>query len=182
MPKTEAARPVRRRKPNVLKQVSGTSKTSAPSETVTPTPTAHLGSTNSSSTRRSQTTSSAAILSKSTEPLPQPIEQSSTTAHLPESSTTSSTSTKPTSQSTQVTSDEIVRRNWSHATPSGSTTTEVTSSPKRTVAEGYVLCESCQIEVRKDDLDRHRRGTAHLMSQELPVKPIDTLTLGHVSI
>ncbi|KAF9306769.1 G patch domain and ankyrin repeat-containing protein 1 [Linnemannia elongata] len=35
------------------------------------------------------------------------------------------------------------------------------------------------MEVRKDDLDRHRRGTAHLMSQELPVKPIDTLTLGH---
>ncbi|KAF9538569.1 G patch domain and ankyrin repeat-containing protein 1 [Mortierella hygrophila] len=34
------------------------------------------------------------------------------------------------------------------------------------------------MEIRKDDLDRHRRGTAHLMSQELPVKPIDTLTLG----
>ncbi|KAK5828926.1 hypothetical protein F5H01DRAFT_408413 [Linnemannia elongata] len=178
MPKTES-QPVRRRKPNVLEQVSKPTKSSSLSGTVTSTPTAHPGSMSNSSIPGSNTTLSAAPLSKPTVPLPQPTALSSTTLHLPESSIASSTSTKPTPQSKQVTSDEIVRRNWSHAIPSESTTTDSISPPQRAVAEGYVLCESCQMEVRKDDLDRHRRGTAHLMSQELPVKPIDTLTLGH---
>ncbi|KAF9580587.1 hypothetical protein BGW38_002702, partial [Lunasporangiospora selenospora] len=47
------------------------------------------------------------------------------------------------------------------------------------VAVGYEFCDSCQMEVRKDDMDRHRKGTAHLMSQESPIKPLDSLTLGH---
>ncbi|KAG0317600.1 G patch domain and ankyrin repeat-containing protein 1 [Dissophora globulifera] len=36
-----------------------------------------------------------------------------------------------------------------------------------------------EIEVREDDMDRHRRGTAHLISQESHIKPLDTLALGH---
>ncbi|KAG9321725.1 hypothetical protein KVV02_006639 [Mortierella alpina] len=78
---------------------------------------------------------------------------------------------------------DIVRRNWrsrnqSVATPtSGPGSLELSTS--RTVAEGYILCESCQMEVREDDFARHCRGTAHLISQESPIKPLDTLTLGH---
>ncbi|KAG0258281.1 G patch domain and ankyrin repeat-containing protein 1 [Mortierella polycephala] len=63
---------------------------------------------------------------------------------------------------------EITRRNWQVKK----------NSPARIVAEGYILCESCKIEVREDDLDRHRQGTAHLMSQESSIQPLDTLTLG----
>ncbi|KAI7823398.1 hypothetical protein BC939DRAFT_451991 [Gamsiella multidivaricata] len=81
------------------------------------------------------------------------------------SATTSSSSIPETTPSS---SEEIVRRNW-----------QTNHGPARVVAEGHVLCESCQIEVREDDLDRHQRGTAHLMSQESPIKPLDTLILGH---
>ncbi|CAO3573023.1 unnamed protein product [Mortierella alpina] len=77
---------------------------------------------------------------------------------------------------------EVVRRNWrsqnQSATPtSGPGSPELSAS--RAVAEGYILCEPCQMEVREDDYARHCRGTAHLISQESPIKPLDTLTLGH---
>ncbi|KAI1315949.1 G patch domain and ankyrin repeat-containing protein 1 [Mortierella claussenii] len=78
-----------------------------------------------------------------------------------------STTTIPIVVSTPEAAD-VVRRNW-----------QASQGSTRVVAEGHVLCESCQIEVREDDLDRHRRGTAHLMSEESPIKPLDTLTLGH---
>ncbi|KAG0304515.1 G patch domain and ankyrin repeat-containing protein 1 [Dissophora globulifera] len=63
---------------------------------------------------------------------------------------------------------EVIRRNW-----------QGDQGPTRVVADGYILCESCQIEVREDDMDRHCRGTAHLISQESHIKPLDTLALGH---
>ncbi|KAF9995778.1 G patch domain and ankyrin repeat-containing protein 1 [Entomortierella chlamydospora] len=72
-------------------------------------------------------------------------------------------------QTTVFTAEEIVRRNWQSSS----------KGPSRVIADGYVLCEPCQIEVREDDLERHRRGTAHLISEESPVKPLDHLTLGH---
>ncbi|KAF9201179.1 G patch domain and ankyrin repeat-containing protein 1 [Haplosporangium sp. Z 27] len=71
-------------------------------------------------------------------------------------------------QTTASTAEEIVRRNW-----------QSNQGTARIIADGYVLCEPCQIEVRADDLERHRRGTAHLISEESPVKPLDHLTLGH---
>ncbi|KAG0241366.1 hypothetical protein B0O80DRAFT_496180 [Mortierella sp. GBAus27b] len=86
------------------------------------------------------------------------------TSHIVSSSTPSI----PTSETTISAADEIVRRNWQ--SDQGST---------RPVAKGHILCESCQIEVREDDLERHRQGTAHLMSQESPIKPLDTLKLGY---
>ncbi|KAG0337600.1 hypothetical protein BG000_005229 [Podila horticola] len=46
-------------------------------------------------------------------------------------------------------------------------------------ADGSVFCEDCQIQVQIKDLERHNQGTAHLVSQESSVKPLDTLTLGH---
>ncbi|KAF9929710.1 G patch domain and ankyrin repeat-containing protein 1 [Linnemannia zychae] len=85
-------------------------------------------------------------------------------------------------KSNQPASDEIVRRNWSSNNHAGTMTATANTTllpTQRIVAEGYVYCESCQMEIKKDDLDRHRRGTAHLMSQESSIKPIDTLTLGH---
>ncbi|KAF8936123.1 G patch domain and ankyrin repeat-containing protein 1 [Haplosporangium gracile] len=178
MPKTEA-QPVWRRKSPALKKVSGATKSAPLSGTVASTATKQAGSTNSSSKPGSSITSSAVPSSISAVLSQQPAAPSSTTLHLPGSNTNSSTSTAPTLQSPKVTPDEIVRRNWSQSISSNSISTEATSPPKRTVAEGYVLCEPCQMEVRQDDLNRHRRGTAHLMSQELPVKPIDTLTLGY---
>ncbi|KAF9988528.1 hypothetical protein BGZ65_000598 [Modicella reniformis] len=69
---------------------------------------------------------------------------------------------------TSSAAEEIIHRNW-----------QINQGSTRIVAEGHVLCESCQIEVREDDLDRHRQGTAHLMSQESSIKPLDTLTLGY---
>ncbi|KAF9955350.1 G patch domain and ankyrin repeat-containing protein 1 [Mortierella alpina] len=77
---------------------------------------------------------------------------------------------------------DIVRRNWRSQNPSANSASGPESpelSTSRTVAEGYILCESCQLEVREDDFARHCRGTAHLISQESPIKPLDTLTLGH---
>ncbi|KAG0201356.1 hypothetical protein BGX28_005806, partial [Mortierella sp. GBA30] len=118
------------------------------------------------------------------------------TTNAPESVTTDSGSTSTASLSaasstvsgmTQTSissvSEEIISRNWRgqnqtsspHQSPGpGSPGTATT----RTVAEGYVLCEACQIEVREDDMERHCRGTAHLISQESPIKPLDTLALG----
>lgn len=49
-------------------------------------------------------------------------------------------------------------------------------------ADGFVFCEDCQIQVQIKDLERHNQGTAHLVSQESSVKPLDTLTLGHVGL
>ncbi|KAF9169291.1 G patch domain and ankyrin repeat-containing protein 1 [Mortierella sp. AD011] len=72
-------------------------------------------------------------------------------------------------QTTVFTAEEIVRRNWQNSS----------KESNRVIADGYVLCEPCQIEVREDDLERHCRGTAHLISEESPVKPLDHLTLGH---
>ena len=54
-------------------------------------------------------------------------------------------------------------------------------SPARAVTIGHVLCEACQIEVREEDWDRHQSGTAHLMSKDSPIQPLDRLKLGHVS-
>ncbi|KAF9352982.1 G patch domain and ankyrin repeat-containing protein 1 [Mortierella sp. AD094] len=81
-----------------------------------------------------------------------------------------SSSTTPSlpKQTTVFTAEEIVRRNW-----------QSNQGSSRVIADGYVLCEPCQIEVREDDLERHRRGTAHLISEESPVRPLDHLTLGH---
>ncbi|KAG0265388.1 G patch domain and ankyrin repeat-containing protein 1, partial [Linnemannia exigua] len=185
MPKTEA-KPVQRRKAPVVKKVSG--KASLGTAT-------RLESTNhsfiSASTAASQPTGViAAPSTDSTGPsTPQSIASSCTTLPLLASNTTAranitSEAPIPAPKSQEMMSDEIVRRNWSYRrrSPSKDTaTTEPSLSPppKRIIAEGYVLCETCQIEVRKDDLDRHQRGTAHLMSQESPVKPIDALTLGH---
>ncbi|KAF8984127.1 hypothetical protein CPC16_000728 [Podila verticillata] len=45
--------------------------------------------------------------------------------------------------------------------------------------DGSVFCEACLIQVQIKDLERHNQGTAHLVSQESTVKPLDTLTLGH---
>ncbi|KAF9422426.1 G patch domain and ankyrin repeat-containing protein 1, partial [Entomortierella beljakovae] len=81
------------------------------------------------------------------------------------------TATTVSSDSTQPpisTAEEIIRRNW-----------QSNHGSDRIVAEGYILCEPCQIEVREDDIERHRRGTAHLMSVDSFVKPLDALTLGH---
>ncbi|GJJ70246.1 hypothetical protein EMPS_02595 [Entomortierella parvispora] len=50
--------------------------------------------------------------------------------------------------------------------------------PKRTVAPGYVLCKPCEMEVREADWERHQSGTAHLMSKESPIQPMDRLKLG----
>lgn len=82
--------------------------------------------------------------------------------------TGSQTTSNPTLSTSAA--EEIVRRNW-----------QGNHGSNRVVAEGYTLCETCQIEVREDDLVRHRQGIAHLMAQESPIKPLDTLTLGHVS-
>ncbi|KAG0362582.1 hypothetical protein BG005_004929 [Podila minutissima] len=60
-------------------------------------------------------------------------------------------------------------RNWL------SSQVQVTEEP----ADGSVFCEDCQIQVQIKDLERHNQGTAHLVSQESSVKPLDTLTLGH---
>ncbi|KAF9914313.1 G patch domain and ankyrin repeat-containing protein 1 [Lobosporangium transversale] len=111
---------------------------------------------------------------------------------LPQSIISSKTSASPSDDSTDVSSSphlqalsnelqrpesdpssedtEVIRRNWLIEKPAEST---------RVVAKGHILCESCQIEVRQDDLERHRRGIAHLMSEKSPIKPLDTLTLGH---
>ncbi|KAF9091648.1 G patch domain and ankyrin repeat-containing protein 1 [Mortierella sp. AD031] len=180
MPKSEA-QPVRRKK-NVVKQVSSR----APTETMA-TKSEVQYSSGSSSTSEStatplQTTSTAA---PSTQPTQHSIPCTVPSKFTDEGATAGTPSTPSTPGSIPVTSDEIVRRNWSYSSQSGLTTASSSSSPAslspptRIVAEGYVLCEPCQMEVRKDDLNRHRRGTAHLMSQESPIKPIDALTLGH---
>lgn len=97
--------------------------------------------------------------------------------------TVNSTQAKtPYTDATPIPAD-IVRRNWRSQNPSSIPPSDPASaelSSSRAVAEGYILCEPCQIEVRKDDYARHCRGTAHLISQESPIKPLDTLTLGHV--
>ncbi|KAF9905638.1 G patch domain and ankyrin repeat-containing protein 1 [Linnemannia zychae] len=194
MPKTEM-KPVRRRKAPIIKQVSGKESSRAlESGLVAPrSETLNHSSVTGPVATVSQIISSTAPSTQSTEPSqPQPIITSSS---IPPSQPGSSTTTKPniapattttatlTSKSTQVPSDEIVRRNWSHKIQAAATETTTTvpsqPPPKRVVAEGYIFCEPCQMEVREDDVDRHRRGTAHLMSQELPIKPIDALTLGH---
>ncbi|KAF9123143.1 G patch domain and ankyrin repeat-containing protein 1 [Mortierella sp. 14UC] len=188
MPKTEA-KSVRRRKAPVIRQVSGKTSSGTLASGLAP----HSEAVNDSSTTGPAATlqqmeSSAAPSTQSTEPSPpqSTTTSSSTLSSQPGSSTvTESKSTlaevTSTPKNSQVTSDEIVRRNWSHKSQAAATGTTITSTPppKQVIAEGYVFCEPCQMEVRKDDLDRHRRGTAHLMSQELPIKPIDALTLGH---
>jgi len=117
-----------------------------------------------------------------------PKEQESSIPHVIKETSTSVAAAEPslilsepqtTSNSTLLTSthesatssaEEIIRRNW-----------QTNQGSNRAVAKGYILCESCQIEVREDDLSRHKQGIAHLMAQESPIKPLDTLTLGHVS-
>ncbi|KAG0381232.1 G patch domain and ankyrin repeat-containing protein 1 [Mortierella sp. AD032] len=185
MPKTEA-QPARRRKAPIVKTISG----KAPSGTTTRSESTNISSMPASTAVSQSTGVNAAPSTNSTGPSPLQLTGSSSTVLPPPRSNTTTraknTSAAPTTtpMSQEVTSDEIVRRNWSYKrhTPSKDTTTTESSLPpplKRIIAEGYVLCETCQMEVRKDDLDRHRRGTAHLMSQESPVKPIDALTLGH---
>ncbi|KAF9296841.1 G patch domain and ankyrin repeat-containing protein 1 [Linnemannia elongata] len=127
MPKTES-QPVRRRKRNILKQVSKPTKSSPPSGTVTSNPTALPGSMSNSASVKSDCATTAANRTIKHYFTPTRIKHS--LKYIDKTNTTEQTSN--------------VGRN-----------------------------------LRKDDLDRHRRGTAHLMSQELPVKPIDTLTLGH---
>ncbi|KAF9272850.1 G patch domain and ankyrin repeat-containing protein 1 [Mortierella alpina] len=128
-------------------------------------------------------------------------EQESVSQSTPASDKILTSSPEPSGSSTPITGDtalptaakisraeetsipaEVIRRNWRSqnrsATPvSGSGSPEPSAS--RIIAEGYILCEPCQMEVREDDYERHCRGTAHLISQESPIKPLDTLTLGH---
>ncbi|KAI8600261.1 hypothetical protein EDD21DRAFT_416022 [Dissophora ornata] len=96
--------------------------------------------------------------------------ESTATVKPPQSSSSISAmpSTPPRGSSSATEEAEIIRRNW-----------QDNQDSTRVVADGHVLCEPCQIEVREDDLERHRRGTAHLISQESPIKPLDTLALGH---
>ncbi|KAF9181023.1 G patch domain and ankyrin repeat-containing protein 1 [Haplosporangium sp. Z 11] len=120
-----------------------------------------------------------ALISQSTDG-PSPISSmpiAPTESIPPPATTTTTTATTQISASvapnivpnpTSTDASEITRRNWQVKK----------NSPARIVAEGYIFCESCKLEVREDDLDRHRRGTAHLMSQESSIQPLDTLTLG----
>jgi len=69
------------------------------------------------------------------------------------------------------------------ALPTLSSTPSLTAEiPKRIVAPGYILCEPCQMEVRETDWERHQNGTAHLMSKDSPIQPLDRLKLGHVRL
>ncbi|KAF9101107.1 G patch domain and ankyrin repeat-containing protein 1 [Mortierella sp. GBA35] len=98
------------------------------------------------------------------------VQYSSGSSSTSESTTTPLQTTSTAAPSTQPTQHSIPCTVPSKFTDEGATA----GTPSTPSTPG-----SIPMEVRKDDLNRHRRGTAHLISQESPIKPIDALTLGH---
>ncbi|KAG0043885.1 G patch domain and ankyrin repeat-containing protein 1 [Gryganskiella cystojenkinii] len=125
-----------------------------------------------------------------------------TTSSLSSKESSLSASTKDTAASAAII-NETIRRNWqvnpavfsssqsdksnpgspeeqeSQSTTTSDSATYDGEASERPVTPGYVLCEACQIEVREEDWDRHQSGTAHLMSKDSPIQPLDRLKLGH---